>query len=144
MLSMPFGKYKGLPLHRVPPDYLCWCLDNCTNLNPSFREAVEQVVFGESADSAYRRGYEDGYQAGLAKTAAAAANAGHASAPFSAPADPVDFLIKGKGSNSVQCGGAVTTNCATSASDISSYLFEMDNAGRTFVSYDNGGNWRMF
>ena len=28
MITMPFGKHKGMRLDRVPPDYLVWFLDN--------------------------------------------------------------------------------------------------------------------
>jgi len=41
-MEMPFGKYKGRPLERVPESYLCWCLDNCENLRPTLKLAIEQ------------------------------------------------------------------------------------------------------
>ena len=40
-MTMPFGKYKGRPLNRVPDDYLTWCLDECDNISPTLRRAIE-------------------------------------------------------------------------------------------------------
>jgi hypothetical protein len=39
---MPFGKHRGEDLDDVPDDYLCWVLDNCTNITPTLRRAIEE------------------------------------------------------------------------------------------------------
>jgi type IV pilus assembly protein PilE len=62
------------------------------------------------------------------------------SARFSLPA-AVDFIISVDGSASVPCG---TSDCATNQSSITAYRLEMDNTGRTFVSYDSGTNWSSY
>lgn len=62
------------------------------------------------------------------------------SARFTSPG-PVDFLIVVNGNNSTACSSSVLTNCATSAAAVSTFRLEMDNSGRTFVSYDSGTNW---
>ena len=65
----------------------------------------------------------------------------HASARFTNPG-PVDFVITTDGSDSVACGAA---DCATAASTVVDYRLEMDNTGRTFVSYDgDGGPWEAY
>jgi len=37
---MPFGKYKGWALERVPEDYLIWVLENCERIRPTLRAAI--------------------------------------------------------------------------------------------------------
>ena len=63
----------------------------------------------------------------------------------------VDFIIRVDGTNSVQCAAGTTTNCAIRGNDViggagnaNSYQLEMDNSGRTFVSYDNGTTWGVY
>lgn len=43
-MRIPFGKYKGKPLDKIPDDYLAWCLDNVTKLSPTLRRAIEQQL----------------------------------------------------------------------------------------------------
>jgi Putative quorum-sensing-regulated virulence factor len=38
--TMPWGKYKGVPLQEVPSDYLLWCLDNAQNMGRNLRDAI--------------------------------------------------------------------------------------------------------
>ena len=85
------------------------------------------------------------------------ASATGASGMFAAPQPPVvDFLITAKGTTvlvapavageNTACDttAAITTNCATKTGEVVNYLLEMDNSGRTFVSYDNGTNWSSY
>lgn len=65
---MPFGKHKGKLLEDVPTDYLAWVLDNCSELRPTLRQAIEQVLFGEDPEDAYARGYRDGLASGRQTT----------------------------------------------------------------------------
>ena len=40
-VRMPFGKYRGLPLHDVPADYLAWVLDNIDlDRRPTLRDLI--------------------------------------------------------------------------------------------------------
>jgi hypothetical protein len=41
---MPWGKYAGLLLEDVPLSYLCWILDEATNVRDSLRAAIETEV----------------------------------------------------------------------------------------------------
>ena len=43
-LKMPFGKYKGKRLNKLPLDYLVWCRDKCDNLTDELRAAVEEEL----------------------------------------------------------------------------------------------------
>jgi hypothetical protein len=43
-LKMPFGKYKGKRLNKLPTDYLVWCRDKCDNLTDELRAAVEEEL----------------------------------------------------------------------------------------------------
>jgi hypothetical protein len=43
-LRMPFGKHKGLPLHRIEPGYLLWILDNVKHLSPRLEQAILEVL----------------------------------------------------------------------------------------------------
>ena len=40
----PFGKYKGVALEQIRPDYLIWVLDNVDDLSPTLRRAIEDVL----------------------------------------------------------------------------------------------------
>jgi hypothetical protein len=41
---MPWGKYRGQPLNRVPAGYLAWTLETCDNVQGEFRRALEQEL----------------------------------------------------------------------------------------------------
>lgn len=58
-VSLPFGKYRGIPLDQVPKNYLVWCLDTINDLRPALRKAIELEVFGDHQD------YEAGKVAGV-------------------------------------------------------------------------------
>lgn len=60
-----------------------------------------------------------------------------ASARFTNPG-PVDFVITANGGYSVACG---TNDCAINSTVVTTYRLEMDNTGRTFVSFDSGTSW---
>ena len=38
--TMPWGKHKGTPLHKLPPSYITWLLSDCTNLPASLRRQL--------------------------------------------------------------------------------------------------------
>ena len=62
---------------------------------------------------------------------------------FTSPG-PVDFVITAIGSASELCG---TVDCAVYNTSVTLYRLEMDNTGRTFVSYDHDGtlgNWNSY
>lgn len=42
---MPWGKHKGVPINRVPRDYLVWAINNADAMRPELR-AVIQLVLG--------------------------------------------------------------------------------------------------
>jgi len=73
------------------------------------------------------------------------------SGKFTGP-DAVDFTIFVNGSTTAAANGAVNTacvaastgNCAAKQADAAQYQLEMDNSGRTFVSYDGGGTWAAY
>jgi hypothetical protein len=44
---MPFGKCRGLPLHRIKMRYLRWVLENCSDLQPELERAIHAVLYGE-------------------------------------------------------------------------------------------------
>lgn len=67
------------------------------------------------------------------------------SARFTNPG-PVDFIITANGSDSVACG---TSDCAINGGTtgpVADFRLEMDNTGRTFISFDNGdpGTWNSY
>ncbi|MCA9394144.1 MAG: type II secretion system protein [Candidatus Omnitrophica bacterium] len=84
-------------------------------------------------------------------------NVNQASAPFtqlvgegqnqqaSAPSAQ-DYVIVANGANSNQCAAAATNgdNCALRQTDVNAFRLEMDNSGRTFVSYDAGASWQRY
>jgi hypothetical protein len=45
VIHMPFGRYRGEPLSRVPlMSYLRWCLRKCDNLEEYLRDAIAEEV----------------------------------------------------------------------------------------------------
>jgi hypothetical protein len=42
--TLPFGRYRGVPLDRVPVSYLTWALANCTNLSIHLRAAIADCL----------------------------------------------------------------------------------------------------
>lgn len=40
--EMPWGKYRGMPINDIPPDYLAWLLRNC-DLQPHLKAAVQRA-----------------------------------------------------------------------------------------------------
>ncbi|MCK5013963.1 MAG: prepilin-type N-terminal cleavage/methylation domain-containing protein [Candidatus Omnitrophica bacterium] len=63
----------------------------------------------------------------------------------------VDFLISVDGGASIPCDPnfPLLVDCATRQTEVGGtvgeeYLLEMDNSGRVFVSYDNGGTWASY
>jgi general secretion pathway protein G len=66
-----------------------------------------------------------------------------ASSKFTDP-NVVDFLITVQGDQSDQCVGSGDTQCAVKRDQIVSYELEMDNTGRSYISYDNGTTWRAY
>ena len=66
-----------------------------------------------------------------------------ASTMFTLPT-AVDFIITVDGNASAACTLATSDDCATNESEVADYELEMDNSGRTFVSYDNGANWAAY
>ena len=59
------------------------------------------------------------------------------------PGAPVDFLVNVDGSASVVCASA-STDCAVRNTEVANYRLQMDNSGRTFVSYNSGTNWSAY
>jgi len=59
------------------------------------------------------------------------------------PGAPVNFLISVDGSLSAACSSG-STDCAVKNSDVANYRIQMDNSGRTFVSYNSGTNWEAY
>ena len=43
-MIMPFGKHRGKQLRDVPEPYLVWVLDNCNDISPTLRWAIEEVL----------------------------------------------------------------------------------------------------
>src|SRR5262245_9462338 len=43
-LKMPFGKYKGKRLNKLPTDYLVWCRDKCDSLTEQMPAAIEEEL----------------------------------------------------------------------------------------------------
>jgi len=48
-IKMPFGKYRGKRLAKVPTDYLVWCRDSCSTVTDELRALIVQELA--------RRGY---------------------------------------------------------------------------------------
>ena len=60
------------------------------------------------------------------------------------PTTPVDFLITADGSLSTACTSG-DTDCAVHNTDVSLYRLEMDNSGRTLISYNGtAGPWSHY
>jgi prepilin-type N-terminal cleavage/methylation domain-containing protein len=66
-----------------------------------------------------------------------------ASGAFTAP-NTVNFLITADGSKSVKCEDGEADNCATNYVEVKDYRIEMDNSGRTMISYDSGATWQPY
>jgi hypothetical protein len=43
-VKMPFGRHRDRRLRDIPPDYLLWVLDNCTNADPYLRTAIRRYL----------------------------------------------------------------------------------------------------
>ena len=74
------------------------------------------------------------------------------SGEFTAP-PVVNFLISANGAatgtvpvatTNPQCTTTITENCATNQAEVEDYRLEMDNSGRTYVSYDAGTTWQPY
>jgi uncharacterized protein (DUF3820 family) len=46
-MKMPFGKYKGDDIHRLPRGYLLWMRDNIAELQGDLLEAVRMGLEGK-------------------------------------------------------------------------------------------------
>lgn len=44
MTAMPFGKYKGCELERVPTSYLVFVAEQCDNIDPALKCEVRQEI----------------------------------------------------------------------------------------------------
>src|SRR5262245_26156367 len=42
--KLPFGKYKGKRINKLPTDYLIWCRDKCDVLTEDLRTAIEEEL----------------------------------------------------------------------------------------------------
>jgi hypothetical protein len=49
IVVMPFGRYRGQPLHNIPTGYLGWALKSVANLQPDLRRAIKACL-GTQAD----------------------------------------------------------------------------------------------
>lgn len=60
--------------------------------------------------------------------------------------DAQDFVIRVDGSKSKDCSSDANAskNCALKQAEVKDFRLEMDNSGRTYVSYDAGTNWQKF
>lgn len=48
--TLPWGKFRGVPLDQVPRQYLFWCHDNAERLSPHLKAAIaEELGFGQEA-----------------------------------------------------------------------------------------------
>lgn len=83
------------------------------------------------------------------------ASSGESKAPFTqddgsgnSPTAPAaqDFVIIASGVSSNGCASTATAadNCALKETEVKDFLLEMDNSGRTYVSYDGGTNWQKY
>jgi Putative quorum-sensing-regulated virulence factor len=43
-IKMPFGKYRGKRLAKVPTDYLVWCRDSCSTVTDELRALIVQEL----------------------------------------------------------------------------------------------------
>jgi len=46
-MQIPFGKYEGIEIRDIKerdPRYLCWCLDNCTNMTAAVRCEIMRAL----------------------------------------------------------------------------------------------------
>src|SRR5262245_37965099 len=46
-MLMPWGKWRGKPLHEIPRGYLSWVLREATSLSPDLRVAIQTALHGE-------------------------------------------------------------------------------------------------
>lgn len=83
------------------------------------------------------------YFSNAAYTVTAVAPAWNANITPGAPGDPVDFLVNVNGSASVACS-AGSVDCAVKNEEVANFRVQMDNSGRTFVSYNAGTNWQAY
>jgi hypothetical protein len=43
-MTMPFGKYEGLPLEAIPASYLRWAVRNLDGIDLHLRQAMREVL----------------------------------------------------------------------------------------------------
>ena len=55
-MIMPFGKHRGKRLSIIPPSYLLWVLDNCSDLQPTLRKEIRYQL--EVGDATKASGYD--------------------------------------------------------------------------------------
>ena len=66
-MRMPFGKYKGRELRDVPDSYLLWLLDNCEDISPTLREAIERHLDGGNRNLPVEKALVDQWYGRLAR-----------------------------------------------------------------------------
>lgn len=63
--------------------------------------------------------------------------------PWDGNPGAVDFVVKANGKVTEKCSAADSKNCAVKGG-VDDFQLQMDNSGRTYVSYDGGTNWNKF
>lgn len=46
IMTMPWGKYRGLPFNQIPHDYLIWVVDVCEYAKPTLKDEIRLYLYG--------------------------------------------------------------------------------------------------
>lgn len=74
MTTMPFGKFKGCELEKVPTSYLVFVAEQCDNIDPALKCEVRQEIVDRFSNPLPVRSIDRGYLVDWCRRASFAAH----------------------------------------------------------------------